>query len=1156
MRKNLIALIAVAVAAAAFGEGEVNLFRNPDFNEGVTGWSPAGGVVREETMPMSGEWVLRATGNMYHFLSGTPTEWARDTEYTLAIRTRSLGSGSALRIVQMGRNEAGEMQEGTYATVLTPVGPDFHEYYIPFRTKAHLEPTHIAFFKVDSHEPDTGLDIDSIKLFKGRITPFEVRKIGRPGRQLPIPGTEIRPRPSMYGKVAAKLRVFVATDRILNLRPAMNLFEGTGIAYDQICIRGGREDVYSTDAEPADMIRRLKGGEYDVYLMTDKIRAKIGPQLEGLLVTNLVRGAKIYSDELVEKTSNVREGVDDFPYEALAMAEKVESIVRLAKGAAEVPADAKRDQTVRIYAGERHTVTRFLDAKGRTLKFEHVVEPVAGAKLGAFAVDGDRVEVAIDGAAADISLLWSFCDFSGRILAAGKAEGSPARFEVPTSKLYTNLGLVKLSLVKGGEAVDKRTEAVYARTNDLARAYVDYMPSMWPMDSGALDTLAMFRQLEGIGIRASQMPTAGVDMYPLALRSGMVTGSNAIAGEFFWNPGKLKSRKRVPDINSADARRRLREVTAARGREMAKYGPVQTFLQDEGELVRNGTDDEVDNQPENVAAYRQYMEMKYGTIAEYNRRHETSHKSFADLDEALLADAREGGKFAEFVEWRNFNVDRWCEAIRIAGEGVKSTCPDVKFSLVNTFGESAFSGNDYWKLLTKTGCDYSSEYMNIVYFGRGPNTVFDEFYRSFRPDMRVWGYTGYSYTPARARFLPWWTACHRYGGFTWFAATSWGYNLVDLPSYALTTDGYELGKSLEDSKMLTGLGKVLTCWDWAPRDVALYYSHDSQLVSTCLGTEKRCNEIGAEGPLHDFMYSRLGLQFLIEDLLFQHDFVAPEQVVGGKLAKGGYRILFLPRIIAMSDAEIAAVKAFLAAGGKVVADQLPGDYDELGVKRAVNPFAGSAIEVTGRNFDDRDAAQRKALLKTLANAKATRILASPTIATHFGREAMHYVSGGADVYAVIRMPGRGEDADEEEFVFAKPGYVYDTIAGKFLGRTDRVKTKIPNNEGRVFAVLPAKVVGIGISGLPETVAAGADLSLDFGVKTSQTSKLPNFVLHVEFVSPSGEAPRPHMTRNVSTQGGKAHLDFATALNDEKGTWKVRVTEPLTGVTGEKTFEVK
>lgn len=45
-------------------------------------------------------------------------------------------------------------------------------------------------------------------------------------------------------------------------------------------------------------------------------------------------------------------------------------------------------------------------------------------------------------------------------------------------------------------------------------------------------------------------------------------------------------------------------------------------------------------------------------------------------------------------------------------------------------------------------------------------------------------------------------------------------------------------------------------------------------------------------------------------------------------------------------------------------------------------------------------------------------------------------------------------------------------------------------------------------------------------------------------------------RNVLTKNGKAKLDFAMALNDEPGVWKLRVTEPLTGVTSEKPFSVK
>ena len=55
--------------------------------------------------------------------------------------------------------------------------------------------------------------------------------------------------------------------------------------------------------------------------------------------------------------------------------------------------------------------------------------------------------------------------------------------------------------------------------------------------------------------------------------------------------------------------------------------------------------------------------------------------------------------------------------------------------------------------------------------------------------------------------------------------------------------------------------------------------------------------------------------------------------------------------------------------------------------------------------------------------------------------------------------------------------------------------------------------------------------------------------------PSGK-PRFHFKRNLMTEGGKAQLDFAMALNDEPGVWKLRVTEPLTGVTVEKPFEVR
>ena len=1154
MKNALVGALLLAAGVAA-GEERVNLFANPEFDDGVSGWGLDAGVVRQETMPMSGVWVVQAVGGLYHFMTGAPTEWAADEDYTLAIRARSLGSGSALRIVQMGVGADGKVHEGTYATMLTAVGPEFHEYWIPFRTSATLKPFNIAFYKVDSKEPDTGLQIDSIKMFKGTITPFEVRKIGRPGRQMPVAGTEIPPKPNRYGRLARPLTAFVAAEHLSKLRTAVDLFAGTGAVFDQVLLQGEKEDVYQTDSDPDEVIRRLREGKYDVYVMSDALRAKAGPQLEAMLTTNLMNGAKLYAKPVWLPDAPEREGLDDFPRTALMLADSLAALVELT-GGADAGAAVETQTAERVYGGRRHVVVRGLDANGATVSWRHSSEPLAGPRLGAYEDEGAKLKLAIDGWEPGLVVRWRFADFSGRVLAQGAFDAAAANdFEVPLAKLYTNMGLVKLELLKSDAVLDRRTEATYARTNDLARVYDDYTPSMWPMSSEMIDTPEMFEQLADLGMRASQMPTAGINYWPLSLRSGLAVGSNSIGGPYFWLPGKLKTRTRVPNVNTAEARRGMDALARRHGRAFRKYGPVQAYIQDEAELQRYFAADEVDAHPENVAAYRVRMAEKYGTIEEYNRRHKTSHASFDEVGEALLADARATGNFSEFVEWRAFNVDRWCEAIRVMCDGARAECPDVRVSCLNTFGPHALSGNDYYKLLTKTGAGYSSEYMSMVYFGKNPKLTFDEVYRSFRPDMRVWGYTGYFYTTDRARILPWWTACHRYGGFTWFAATSWGYNLIDLPGYALTRDGADLAQSLRDSKMLDGLGKVLTCWEWAPRDVAILYSHASMVVSTCLGKEDGANQVLAGSPYSDHLHSRLGAQHLVESLLVQHDYVAPEQVEKGALGK--YRLLLMPRVVAMSDAEVAAVKAFVRAGGKVVADALPGDYDELGVKRAANPFAPGEIEVTGANFAADDAAQRAAMLARFEQAKVRKVLSSPTVVDHLGREAMHYVSGAADVYCVIRMPDWAKDADEETFVFEKPGYVYDVRAGRSLGRGDRVTAKVPNADGVCFAVLPSRVEGIDVAA-PADVVRGGDLVADFAVRTSEgaaAAETPAYVLHVEVVPPSGKV-RFHFKRNLMTQGGRAHLVFPLAFNDEPGEWKLRVTEPLTGVTAERTLFVR
>ena len=1163
----------------------INLFPNPDFDVPGRGWNAMGKTAYGETMAMSGEWIYRGSGKDYQILQCSARNMKPSTRYTLVVKARSFGAGSALRVIEMARGGNGKVHEGSCVTMLTPVGSEMHEYYLPFMSAAD-DPWSLVFYKVDSKSDDTGLEIASIRLFEGEISSFEVRKLVRPGRMAIVPGTEKAVRPNPIGRFAKPPRTLVFISDKYCIREADEIFAGTGVKPDVLVLSGKDADVYSTYGDEKAIADRVDKGAYDLVMVPRRGAERIGAEMAKKVRIAVEKGAGLYIEDQPKGLGRLADLVKDakggtlgkgrviraktaggarqylsfagdrasaaslFPEDVGRMRLAAE-LLKLANGA-ELTA-AKAETTSLVYGGTFYSFEKKLDAAGATVGWTEAQTPVAGPTLGSFRDDGRVSTVVVMGDVAGVTLAWEFRDFSGRVLAKGEVPAAArVSFTVPREKLYTNFGGIRLALEKDGKEVDVRGECVFVRDNDRKRLMDDYTPSMWP-GNGCADEMD---QLEAIGIRSAVLACAGGSRPAGTLAAGFGVGSGWIGDGSTFCGRKQKSNVREQNFNTREWRDGRPAGVRKCVQELYEYGLLDYALCDEPNLSRVGTADELDAHPENLAEYRVRMERKYGTIAEYNRRHGTAHTSFADLGQTLQADARAAKKYAEFIEWRNFNVDRWCEAIRIVSDSAREVDPDAPFTMCNSFGQSALSGNDYYKLMTRAGLGFSTEYTAMVYFGRSPITNFDEFIRSFRPDMRCWSWTGYFYSTPRARFMPWWTACHRYGGFAWYAATAPGYNIVDATTCARTVDGEDLRKSLADTRLLDGLGKVLTCWEWAPRDVAIYYSHDSMLLATILGTETKNGEINAKGPLHDHMHSRQGAQFTVEDLLYQHDFVAPEQVVvQNRLAN--VKALFLPRVLAMSDAEVAAVKAYLAKGGKAICDELPGGYDELGVKRPANPFAGIAgISVLGKNFNDLDKDCRAAVKGFLEAAGATKALGCADMVSHFGREAMHYVSGDADVYAVIRMPGRSEDDDALDFTFAKKGHVYDVRARKYLCERGRVTAKTPLHEASVFAVLPTKVTDIGVSNLPAKVAVGTDLSLDFSIQTSQASpNLPNFVVHVDVVPPSGKT-RFHFKRNLLTKDGRAHLDFAMALNDEKGMWTLRVTEPLTGVSVEKSFEVR
>jgi hypothetical protein len=66
----------------------------------------------------------------------------------------------------------------------------------------------------------------------------------------------------------------------------------------------------------------------------------------------------------------------------------------------------------------------------------------------------------------------------------------------------------------------------------------------------------------------------------------------------------------------------------------------------------------------------------------------------------------------------------------------------------------------------------------------------------------------------------------------------------------------------------------------------------------------------------------------VEDLGFQFSFVSYEQIERGELLSRKFKVLLLPQSVAMSARECEQIRAFVRAGGIVIADNMTATMDE------------------------------------------------------------------------------------------------------------------------------------------------------------------------------------------------------------------------------------
>ena len=361
-----------------------------------------------------------------------------------------------------------------------------------------------------------------------------------------------------------------------------------------------------------------------------------------------------------------------------------------------------------------------------------------------------------------------------------------------------------------------------------------------------------------------------------------------------------------------------------------------------------------------LGRFREWLAGQYGTVHALNAEWGTAYGTFAEAEPAQVDDLRDQHALP-FDRW---NLSPWCDhrafmdtvwAETLAGLRDHTNALDGRApaGFVGGQAPAAYGGYDYARL-----CD-AVQWMEAYDIG-GTNEILRSFWGQARPHLQTFFTSG---DAERDRWFLWYYFVHGNRGVVgwpegWFAG--------DEPQEVIRQLAPTLGE-------LQGpLSTLLTSARLRHDRIAVYYSQPSIRVSwfmdiqphgsTWINRSSSLNNDNATDLLNRWAWAKL-----LEDCGLQYEFVSYLKVAAQGLSRDRYDLLILPRTLALSDREADAIRAFAAAGGAVVADYLPGVFDEHGKGRLAgalddlfgvrrDPSAGvldgqSIAEVNGELYD-------------------------------------------------------------------------------------------------------------------------------------------------------------------------------------------------------------
>ena len=604
------------------------------------------------------------------------------------------------------------------------------------------------------------------------------------------------------------------------------------------------------------------------------------------------------------------------------------------------------------------------------------------------------------------------------------------------------------------------------------------------------------------------------------------------------NPDNPATRIREPSLADpawlATVAERLGKIVATH----RPYAPLYYSLADEAGIADLSANWDFDFGPQSLAGFRQWLSGRYGTLAALNRQWGTRYAGWDAIVPPTTAEAMRRkdenySAWSDFKDWMNVS---FADAVRYGRDALHRADPKA-LAAIEGGQVSGWGGYDYAQLAPTVDLIEVYEVAGNVDMVRSFHPAAIRIKTSFAP-------------PATEEFRLWqhWLRGGR-GALLWDDA----YAFVDQ---AGKPGPRGLGHADQFRELHDGLGALLINASQQVDPIAFLYSPPSFRARWMLDYRHLGHgwiERNAEREHEDATALRIatsGFLGAVRGAGYQPYFISEARLEQGLTGAHAPKILVLPHVLALSETAVAAIRHFVAGGGRIVADVVPGEFDQH-VRRRPSAIMADLFRTDAAALVDPAnhavsvaAMRRSAAAAGLAPyAAMTDDRGQPTT----GVELVRYTNGEATILGIL--PLVQGPIGTVRLSFPGHAHVHEVRTGRDYRAVDWLSIEVADRSPTILVTTP-KTPGTPKLSAPTRVEAGnnAVIAIDPQIAAGRS------VIRFAVLDPSGRR-HPVYSGNLVLPPGHASRSIPFAVNDQSGRWTIRATAVQSGQAAEAVIDL-